>query len=496
MPRSSAITSAGRHAAGHIERPASTVGPRRLPHPVAFAGVATILVLFLAASSAPSPLYVVYQQSWGFSATTLTVVFAVYVLGLMASLLVVGALSDHVGRRPVLAAAVALEVVALLLFISADGVTLLLLARVAQGIATGAAMTTLGATLVDLNPPRSPGRAGVVNGVAPLGGLAVGALGCGALVQFAPAPTHLVYALLLGGMVVAAVLVFFLPETSARRPGGLASLAPRLGIPTRLRPDVLALLPILVASWALGGLYLSLGPSVAAGLFGLSNHLIGGLVVSLLCGVGAATAFTLRGWRTERVLRLAAALLTAGTALSLVGVETGSVALAASGTAIAGIGFGASALACFGTLARLAAPEERGELFAVAYVIAYLAFSVPAVLAGLASTVFGLHTTAVVYGLVVVALGLVALVAQQVRAAKTRERGGERATPSVALTGGTSVVGAPGARPQKRGLRRRHRCPCGCGCGCGPQPDGPAGEAGVVRNLLNDWIFAVRHRRP
>ena len=76
---------------------------------------------------------------------------------------------------------------------------------VLQGIATGAAMTTLGATLVDLNPPHAPGRAGVVSGVAPLGGLAVGALGCGALVQFGPEPTHLVYILLLAGMLVAAV---------------------------------------------------------------------------------------------------------------------------------------------------------------------------------------------------------------------------------------------------------------------------------------------------
>ena len=295
-----------------------------------------------------------------------------------------------------------------------------------------------------------------MNGVAPLGGLAVGALGCGALVQFAPAPTHLVYALLLGGMVVAAVLVFFLPETSARRPGGLTSLARRLGIPARLRPDVLALLPILIASWALGGLYLSLGPSVAAGLFGLSNHLIGGLVVTLLCGIGAATGFTLRGWPTGRVLRLAAALLTAGTALTLVGVEVGSVGLAAWGTAIAGIGFGASALACFGTLARLAAPEERGELFAVAYVIAYLAFSVPTVLAGLATTAFGLHTTAVVYGLVVVVLGLVALVAQQIRSSRAREVGGTRG-PSGAVSAGRSSVEADAAEAAEAAEARANR---------------------------------------
>ena len=172
--------------------------------------------------------------------------------------------------------------------------------------------------------------------------------------------------LLLLGMGLAGVVVARLPETSARRPGGLASLAPRLGIPARIRPDVYALVPILVASWALGGLYLSLGPSVAASLFGLTNHLVGGLVVTLLCGTGAVTAFALRAWPAQTLLRLGAVLLTAGTALTLAGVQTHAVALAGAGTVIAGIGFGASALACFGALARLAAPQERGELAAVA----------------------------------------------------------------------------------------------------------------------------------
>ena len=392
-----------------------TAGRRVLSHSKAFAAVAIIFVAFMAASSAPSPLYVVYQQLWGFSATTLTVVFAVYVVGLVGSLLVLGALSDYVGRRPVLAAAIALEAVALVLFLSAGSVTVLLLARLAQGIATGAAMTTLGATLVDLDPPHAPGRAGLVNGVAPVGGLAVGALGTGALVQYAPQPTHLVYALLLLGMVFAAVVVALMPETSVRRAGGLGSLKPRLGVPARLRPEVFALVPMLVASWALGGLYLSLGPSVAAGVFGLTNHLIGGLVVAVLCASGAVTAFALRNWPTQRVLRLAAILLTAGTIITLVGLEFNSIAVATVGTVVAGIGFGGSALGCFGTLARLAGPTERGELLAVALVISYIAFSVPAVIAGIAATIVGLHTTALDYGLVVVVLSATTLAIQLVR---------------------------------------------------------------------------------
>jgi hypothetical protein len=174
----------------------------------------------------------------------------------------------------------------------------------------------------------------------------------------------------------------------------------------------LALVPIPIASWALGGLYLSLGPSVSASIFGLSNHLVGGLVVTLLCGTGAITAFAVRSWPTARVLAMAAALLTGGTAVTLLGVQLGSIGIAAAGTVVAGVGFGASALGCFGTLARLAAPQERGELFAVVLVISYLAFSLPAMVAGLAATSVGLLATALVYGSVVVALGAITMIIQ------------------------------------------------------------------------------------
>src|SRR6202140_2292356 len=116
---------------------------RKLSPAVAFAGATAIFVLFAAAASAPTPLYIVYQKEWGFSTTTVTVIFAVYVFGLIGSLLVLGGLSDHVGRRPVLAAAIALEAAAFVLSFIAGDVSVLLAARAAQGIATGMAFSTL-----------------------------------------------------------------------------------------------------------------------------------------------------------------------------------------------------------------------------------------------------------------------------------------------------------------------------------------------------------------
>lgn len=372
-----------------------------------------MICLYLAASAAPSPLYVVYQDEWGFSDPTLTIVFAVYVFGLLASLLVLGGLSDHVGRRPLILGSLALETVAMALFLVAGDVGVLMAARTIQGIATGIAMTSMGAALVDLDPPERPGLAGVVSGLAPIGGLAIGALVAGVLVEYAPGPTHLIYVLILVGIAAGAYAALRMPETALRKPGALASLAPRVGVPAHLRKPAFALVPILIATWALGGLYMSLGPSVAAEVFDMPNHVIGGLVVTLLCGTGAVTIYALRNSTPAHALKLATSWLVVGMVITLVGLAVEVAAITALGTMIAGVGFGASGRGTFGTIAALAGPEERGEVFAAFYVVSYLAFSLPALAAGIASTSAGLQSTALVYGTIVLALTLAAIWAQR-----------------------------------------------------------------------------------
>lgn len=386
---------------------------RTLSRPVTFWAIAGTIALYLAASAAPTPLYVVYQDEWGFSATTLTLIFAVYVFGLLASLLVLGALSDHVGRRPMIAVSLALEAVAMVLFIIAGDVVVLGAARTVQGVATGIALSTMGAALVDLNPPENPGLAGVVSGLAPIGGLALGALGCGALVEYGPVPEQLVYAIVLAALAAAVWLVVRMPETSPRVPGVRASLRPQVAVPARVREEFLAMVPILIATWSLGGLFLSLGPSVAAQVFDMPNHVIGGLVVTLLCGTGGLTIYALRNWSFPRALGFAAGFLAAGMAVSLVGLGAELALVAAIGTVIAGIGFGAAGRGTFGTVAAIALPTERGAFFAAFYVVSYLAFSLPALAAGLASTSAGLRPTAIVYGAAVLAFSLAAILAQR-----------------------------------------------------------------------------------
>ena len=134
-----------------------------------------------------------YQAEFGFSAITLTVIFAVYVFALMASLLTVGRLSDYVGRRALVAGALAVEAVAMTLFLGADGVGWLVIARIVQGLATGAGIGVLGAYLLDLQPSDGSRLGSLANTAAPTLGLGLGAIVTGLLVQYAPHPTRLIF---------------------------------------------------------------------------------------------------------------------------------------------------------------------------------------------------------------------------------------------------------------------------------------------------------------
>jgi hypothetical protein len=359
--------------------------------------VAGALFLLLFASAAASPLYSVYQAQWRFSATTLTAVFAVYVLALLVALLVFGSLSDYLGRRRVIAVALAAGAGACGLFLAAHGVDLLFAARALQGAAVGVAASAAGAALIDLQPDRS-GRGPVVTSAATLLGLGAGGLGTSALVQYAPAPTHLVWWLLLGISAVAAVAVLAIPETAAGRRGVASSLRPRVTVPRQARGTLAVALPCMIAAPALNGFYLSLGPSLAAQVLRSPDLVWGGLVIFLVAGTGAAASVALRVVSGAAALLGGCLTLLAGAVMTLAAIETASAAAFLAGTALAGAGVGTGFFAgAYRLLTPLAAPRQRAGLVAAIWIIFYLAFSVPVVAAGVATTHVGLHQTAVWY---------------------------------------------------------------------------------------------------
>jgi hypothetical protein len=209
-----------------------------------------------------------------------------------------------------------------------------------------------------------------------------------------------------------------MPEPGLRRSGALASLRPRVGVPPGARRAFAATLPCLVALWALGGLYLSLGPSLAMGLIGSRDRVWGGLVIFLLMGGGAGASIALRAWSGERAMLWGSATLLIGIGLTIPAISASLAVIFLIGTTVAGLGFGLAFLGVFRTLTALAPANDRAALIAAIYTVSYLAFSVPVVLAGVATTREGLRDTSLAYAGVVAALVAIALVSFTLRHAK------------------------------------------------------------------------------
>jgi predicted MFS family arabinose efflux permease len=370
-------------------------------------GLASITVTFLAASSAPTPLYATYQKAWGFSALTTTVVFGVYALAFLSALLIVGRLSDHVGRRPVLLAGIAGQIAALLVFIEAHSVAALLVARIVQGLATGAAIGAVGAGMLDIDQERGA----VANATAPGLGTASGAILSSFAVQWLPAPTRLVYVVLAGVLLVQAFAVYWLPETSPRAPGAWPSLVPQIALPAQTRAPMLAAGPVLFAVWALAGFYGSLGPSLIDHLVDSASVIDAGLGLGILAGVAAVTTYVLRATPVPRVMLIGTATLIAGVAVVLLSVWADSAWGFFAGTAVAGIGFGAGFQGGIRLVAPLAHPDQRAGVLSALFIVSYLGLGIPAVAAGLAVVRGGgLVDTSYEYGAAVILLALFAAV--------------------------------------------------------------------------------------
>lgn len=381
--------------------------PRQLSAHASLWLLASILVGFLAASSAPSPLYAIYRQAWGFSALTLTVVFSVYAFALLGALLVFGALSDYLGRKKVILLALVLEIGSLILFLNADSVAALVAARALQGVATGLLTSALSAALIDID--RTHGA--LVNSVAPMIGMGIGALGTSLLVQFAPAPTQLVFALLIGVFAVQAAALALLPETVTPKTWNWHALWPSVAIPHQARATLWQILPVNTAQWALGGFSLSLGPTLARIVTGNQSPIVGGAAIATLVLSSAAAIFVVRAHPPRPVLIKAAIVLIAGMVVTLVAIAWSSAPAYFIGTAIMGAGFGAGFNGSLRSLVGLALPEQRGDLMAGFFTLSYLAFSVPAILAGLAVGWLGLHATALWFLAAILLLALIALAA-------------------------------------------------------------------------------------
>lgn len=383
-----------------------------LPRPVAFAGYAATLVSLYLASGAPTPLLLVWQAEWGFPDSLVALAFSIYAFTFLAALLVGGSLSDYLGRKPVIIVSLLVALGSIAMFMLAPSIEWVIAARAVQGLAVGVVTAAYTAALVELATPGT--RTGpVVAAAAPVGGLGLGALLGGVAVElFDRNADEVLFGVVVGLLVLGLVVTVLAPETRGRVPGVARSLVPNVVVPAPARSFFVRMLPILVAAWATGSLFLGLAPTVVHGLLGVESGLIDGITGSIH-GLSVCIGSIVFGRvAVPRALRGGAAALVVGVGLIVAGVATGQIALVWVGGFIEALGFGAAFGAIFRGIAPLAPEEHRAGTFAAVYVAAYLALGIPATVAGQLIAPLGLEPVIIGWTSLIVVLAAIGLVIQ------------------------------------------------------------------------------------
>ena len=390
-------------------RPGPSSPPARrvpaAPRQVAFWLLALVLAVTMLGTTLPTPLYVIYQDRWHFSAAMVTVTFAVYAAAVIVTLLLAGRSSDQAGRRPVLAAALGASALSTITFILAPDVAALIAARIVSGLSAGLMTGTATAALTELIPASDHRRASLVATAANMGGLGLGPLVAGLLAQYAPHPTTLVFEVYLAVLAVAGLIVLLVPETVGIRIRPALRFA-GLGIPERGRGEFIAAGVAAFAAFALLGLFSSLVPGFIAGQLHQGSHAVQGAVVFLIFAVGTGTQVALSRFSGPRVVLAGLGLFLAALGLIVAALASSGIALFLAGTVAGGVAVGAIFLGSLGTANRLAPAGRRGQTISAFFVACYAGLSIPVVGVGVLSEFTGTFPAVLTFAILLAVLCL------------------------------------------------------------------------------------------
>ncbi len=365
-------------------------------------------MLTMAFASAPAPLYVLYQQRDGFSAFTVTVIFAAYAAGVVVSLFLAGHISDRFGRRRVIAPAVVLNVLAALVFLVWPELPGLLLARFICGLGIGMLTATATAHMTELHLAARPGasfrRAEVISTAANIGGLGIGPLLTGFMAEYGPMPLYTPYVVFAFLLLIGLLLVVTVPETVNNVDGTWTYRPQRVDVPRAALGQYLTATLLAFAGFAVFGFFTSLAPTFISGQLRIASHLVAGGVTFVV--FASSASFQVLSSRWPRTAQVAAglSLLAAGLAMVIAAITASSLPLLIAGGIVAGSGVGASFKSAIGSVIAISSPDTRGEALTGLFLAGYIGMALPVVALGLLMQSVPLIVSVMIFGGVMLAL--------------------------------------------------------------------------------------------
>ncbi|MGD0021473.1 MAG: MFS transporter [Smithellaceae bacterium] len=357
--------------------------------PRSYMAVALASFALLAAATVPTPLYQLYREAFHFSDFTLTLIFGIYSFGVIPALLVFGPLGDTICRRRVLMVAICTAALGIAILAAARGIAWLMAGRVFVGVAIGAMQGNSSAALVEMQPRGDRRRAGVMTVMSTIGGAAAGTLVSGFMAQYLPNPFLLAYVLELGLLAIALVLVATIQEAASPVLSFVSFHRPH--VPRRIAAGFMAASLSGGLIWSIAGLFAALVPSYVSNLLHMRNLAAGGALVALMLGSSVVMQLILGNLSSFRLQMFGLGCAITGMAAIVTAWHLSSLALMIAGSIVCGAAIGMTYLGSISEINRLAAPEERGSVNSLYFVIVYLFFSIPTIALGFAATYLGLY---------------------------------------------------------------------------------------------------------
>jgi MFS family permease len=366
-----------------------------------------VLLATMVGGTLPIPLYVLYEQQMGFGALGVTIVFAAYVIGTLSALVAFGDLSDHIGRRKVLAFAVACAAASTVLFLAASGVGMLIAARIISGVAAGFATGTATAALAELQPRGDRRAAAVTASATNMIGLGLGPLVAGVFAEYVPGPTRSVYWAYLGVCALGLAAVVVIPET-VRHPDRVIRVRLGLGVPPSMRRVMVGACLGVFAAFSIMGFFSSLVPTFLHGVLGVENLALVGATSFLIFITAAITQAVSARTPARRSVSAGLPLLLVALGMLESALFAEALWLFVAGTIAGGIAVGLVFRSGLSELSRLAEPRHRAAVMSTFFAAAYLGLGLPVVVTGLISQLTGTVDASAYTSVFVAAIVLVA----------------------------------------------------------------------------------------